>query len=159
MAQGRKNTAFGHKMVEVTVCHPLQSDLTPQDDFDDPNNFPASDWRKFERSKLSVQVTTYLNLVIPYANAFLWWASLGKMSQERVAAMKNLRLAHEGAKNERRKTFGNQGYTLEELQAQAEQGNYVMPIRGAYSMRMHSNLSEKANLPTQNLCHVPFERK
>jgi hypothetical protein len=71
-------------------------------------------------------------------------------------------MKHEGPKslNQTRKTFqNNPPYTLEELKAQADKGNYIMPIRASYSMRMQSNFSDKAagELPSSNLCHIPFD--
>ncbi len=159
---GRDNTAFaGKRMVEVTVCHPTVNEISPDEDFDDYRTNPmgnAGDWTPYEATKLSIQVTTYLNLYIPYANAFLWWAAYGELSGERLATMKRLRLAQEGGVNVRREVFSGQSYTLEELRAEAERGNYVMPIRGSYSMRMHSNISQNSNLPDMNECHVPMNR-
>ncbi len=160
----RRNRAFGnHPMVEVTVCHPLAGDVDPAKDFDDYrtnlNDDKSPDWKKSETTKLSIQVTTYLNLYIPYANAFLWWASYGEIDQPRVDTMKMLRLARDGAVNERRRTFGPQPYTLAELKEEAQRGNYIMPVRASYSMRMQSNFMEQPNLPAHNMCHVPFGRR
>lgn len=165
--ESRQNKhANGKPLVEVVICHPLQSDLQPTNDFDDPAVNPLggnNDWRPFEKTKLSVQVTTYYHLVIPFANAFLWWASYGDMGSQRASTMKTLRMHHEGSKNKTvRKTFqGNKkgGYTLEDLKSEAENGNYIMPVRASYSMRMHSNLAENAQLKSENECHVPFEKK
>lgn len=163
----RHNSAFGgHPMVEVTICHPTRAlaPPTPFDDFDDPSTNPMggnNNWSAFERTKLSVQVTTYLNLYIPFANAILWWASYGEMDPIRADTMKTLRLnSGDFLSNSRRLTFEpQQPYTLAELRAQAIQGNYIMPVRASYSMRMHSNLSPDAWLPDTNRCHIPFFRK
>lgn len=165
VAQSRNNTDEGHPIVELTVCHPKSRDIDATKDFDDPQVNPLggnNDWRPFEKTKLAVQVTTYFKLIIPYANAFLWWASYGKLSAEQTGTMKMLRMKHEGPKslNQTRKTFqNNPPYTLEELKAQADKGNYIMPIRASYSMRMQSNFSQKAQgeLPSSNLCHIPFD--
>ncbi len=163
--EGRQNEhANGKPLVEVVICHPLQSDVQPTDDFDNPTVNPVDpNWRNFENTKLSVQVTTYYHLVIPFANAFLWWASYGEMGTQRAATMKTLRMHHEGSKNKTvRKVYeGNKkgGYTLQDLKSEAENGNYIMPVRASYSMRMHSNLAENAQLKSENECHVPFDRK
>ncbi len=164
--QSRNNKHSGGKpLVEVTICHPLSNDLDAQKDFDDPRVNPLggnSDWRPFEKTKLSVQVTTYYHLIIPFANAFLWWASYGDMGTQRAATMKTLRMKTRTASDDKRKVFeGNKngGYTLEDLKSEAESGNYIMPVRSSYSMRMHSNLAESAQLKSQNECHVPFDRK
>lgn len=162
VAQSRANKeSSGKPIVEVTVCHPLSSDVDETKDFDDPATNPLggnNDWRGYEATKLSLQVTTYFKLIIPFANAFLWWASLGKMDQQRVDTMKMIRLST-GANNTMRKTFKNQEYTLDTLKSEAEAGNYIMPIRASYSMRMQSNFSDKSKLPSENKCHIPFDRK
>ena len=159
VSQSRGNKMLGFPLVELTVCHPLSSDLDPNKDFDDPATNGTGDWRKFENTKLSVQVTTYLNLIIPFANAFLWWASIGKLqSEQRADTMKMMRMYHDGTKNkDYRKSF-KQGYTLQDLEQLANQGTYVMPVRASFGLRMHSNLDENANLPSENKCHVPFEK-
>lgn len=176
--ESRQNKHAGGKaLVEVVVCHPLQSDLRPTDDFDDPDVNPLggnNDWRPFEKTKLSVQVTTYYHLIIPFANAFIWWASLREMDTQRAATMKTLRMRHDGTNDKGKRnpyqantqTRGkdnrgknNGGYTLADLKQEAEQGNYIMPVRSSYSMRMHSNLTEDTPLNSENLCHVPFDRK
>ncbi len=165
VAQSRNNTDNSHPIVEVTVCHPLSSDVTAQKDFDDPKVNPLggnNDWRPFQATKLSVQVTTYFKLIIPFANAFLWWSSYGKLTDDRIATMKTLRMKHDGPKspNTTRATFSsNPPYTLDQLQDEAIAGNYIMPIRASYSMRMNSNFDDKSKLPSKNLCHIPFERK
>ena len=162
VAGSRANTDNSHKIVEVTVCHPLSSDVDESKDFDDPKTNPMgsnADWRMFEATKLSIQVTAYFKLIIPFANAFLWWSSYGELSDERIATMKTLRMKHDGSVNTKRKTFSdNPPYTLEELKGEAESGNYIMPIRASYSMRMNSNFDAKSKLPTKNLCHIPFKR-
>lgn len=162
VASSRANTDSGHPIVEVTVCHPLSSDVDETKDFDDPEVNPMgsnADWKMFEKTKLSIQVTAYFKLIIPFANAFLWWSSFGELSDERIATMKNLRMKHDGSVNTKRKTFStNPPYTLEELKGEAESGNYIMPIRASYSMRMNSNFDAQSRLPNKNLCHIPFKR-
>jgi hypothetical protein len=146
------------QLVQVTVCHPLTSDLQPDQDFDDPRTNPSGDWRQFENTKLSVQVTMYLHLIVPFANAFLWYASLGDIDQQRADTMKTLRMEHDKSSNDLRKKI-NETYTLDELRAEAQRGSYIIPVRASYSYRMHSNLSPDANLPSKNLCHVPFKKQ
>jgi hypothetical protein len=163
VSQSRNNTSSsGKKIVEVTICHPLSSDVKPTDDFDDHRTNPLgsnSDWRKYETTKLAGQVTMYLTLIIPFANAFLWWSSIRQMDGQRVDTMKMLRMKTDKSPNDLRKTFKGQTYTLTELKSEAERGNYIMPIRASFSMRMHSNLAENASLPSENKCHIPFDRK
>ncbi|MFT3709599.1 MAG: pilus assembly protein [Archangium sp.] len=167
VADQRRNESAGRqgsapkKLIEVTVCHPLSGDLTAQKDFDDPDtNNNMSDWKAFENSKLSIQVTTYLHLIVPFANAFIWWSARGKFSQQRADTMKSLRMETDSANSENtdRKNFNGQ-YTLRDLEQEAERGSYIIPVRASYSYRMHSNLGENVSLPQKNLCHVPFEKK
>lgn len=159
----RGNKMFGKDIIELTVCHPTSSDWKSGEDFDDPatnGGGDGGDWRSFDKTKLSVQVTTYFNMFIPFANGILWWASIGKLEGEtRVDTMKMLRLHHDGSKNNAERKSFKQGYTLKDLKSQAEQGNYIMPVRGSFGMRMHSNLADNANLPSENKCHVPWEKK
>lgn len=162
VAQSRDNKWNGKPIVEVTICHPLSSDLKATQDFDDHKVNPLgsnSDWRGFEKTKLAGQVTMYLNLIIPFANAFLWWSSIREMDGQRVATMKMLRMKHDKSPNTLRKTFKNQTYTLTELKSLAESGTYIMPIRASYSMRMHSNLQDGATLPSKNECHIPWDKQ
>lgn len=157
----RNNQDSGKPIIEVTVCHPLSSDVDTNKDFDDPDVNPLggnTNWRPFEATKLSVQVTTYQKLIIPFANAFLWWASYGAIAGEQAATMKMLRMHHDGSKNQTLRKKFNKTYTLEELLSEARNGNYIMPVRGSYSMRMNSNFGSGARLNSENLCHVPFER-
>ncbi|MFO0597225.1 MAG: TadE family protein [Myxococcaceae bacterium] len=166
VAESRNNKDNGHPIVELTVCHPLSSDVDETKDFDDPKTNPLggnSNWRQFQATSLAVQVTAYFKMIIPFANGMIWWASYGKLTDEQIVTMKNLRMKHDGSSNETRDaggTFsGNPPYTLPQLVDLAKQGNYIMPVRSSYSLRMHSNFSPKSNLPSQNLCHVPFDRK
>jgi Flp pilus assembly protein TadG len=148
------------KLIEVTVCHPLSGDITPQKDFDDPDtNNNMSDWKAFENSKLSIQVTTYLHLIVPFANAFIWWSARGKFSGQRADTMKALRMETDSSKsvNTDRKNFNGQ-YTVRDLEQEAERGSYIIPVRASYSYRMHSNLGDNVSLPQKNLCHIPFEK-
>lgn len=165
VADSRRNESASRaggnkKLVEVTVCHPLSGDLDSTKDFDDPNTSPLNDWRASENTKLSVQVTTYLHLIVPFANAFIWWSARGKFSGQRADTMKALRMEHDGtnSKNDDRKNF-NGMYTIKDLEAEAERGSYIIPVRASYAYRMHSNLGENVSLPQKNLCHVPFEKK
>lgn len=166
VADSRQNKSAGRAgsapkdIIEVTVCHPLANDLTPDKDFDDPQTNPSGDWRQFENTKLSVQVTTYLHLIVPFANAFLWYASWGELNQQRADTMKALRMNHDGSKSvdTKREAFKNQRYTIDELKDEAARGSYIIPVRASYSYRMHSNLGDSVSLPQKNLCHVPFNK-
>ena len=153
VVQSRGNSAHGKKMVEVTICAPTTQ--ASMKDFDDPRINP-DDWKGFEATKLAIQVTTYMPLYIPFANAFIWWAARGEEGPARALAMKNLRMKTKEASAEARKS-PNDSWTLKELQSEAENGNYIMPVRASYAMRMHSNFKTKP--PSTNECHIPWKKK
>jgi Flp pilus assembly protein TadG len=150
----RNNMAFGKKMVEVTICAPTTNKGFNKD-FDDHRVNPG-DWKSFEATKLAIQVTTYAPLYIPFANAFIWWAAHGQEGSARVQTMKMLRMKSRPQDTQAR-TAPNGSWTLQELKSQAEQGNYIMPVRASYSMRMHSNF--KTQPPSTNECHIPWKKK
>ena len=70
--------------------------------------------------------------------------------------MKNLRMKTSTDSAKVRKS-PNGSYTLLELEDEAKNGNYIMPVRASYSMRMHSNFKTKP--PSTNECHIPWEKK
>ena len=154
VVSSRSNQAFGKKMVEVTICGPITS-AGMNKDFDDHRVNPG-DWKAFEATKLGIQVTTYLPLYIPFANAFIWWAARGEEGPARALAMKNLRMKTRTTSAEAR-VSPNGSWTLKELQGEAENGNYIMPVRASFSMRMHSNFA--TNPPSSNECHIPWKKK
>jgi hypothetical protein len=152
VVSSRGNQAFGKKMVEVTICGPLNGSMK---DFDDHRVNPG-DWKSFEATKLAIQVTTYMPLYIPFANAFIWWAARGEEGPARALAMKNLRMKTKTEQAEGRQS-PNGSWTLKELQGEAENGNYIMPVRASYAMRMHSNFASQP--PSTNECHIPWKKK
>lgn len=149
----RNNVAFGHRMVDVTICTPLRGNSNQ--DFDDPQVNP-NDWRGFDNTKLAIQVTTYAVLYIPYANAFIWWAARGQEgagSAARVRAMRMLRMKGK-PQADRGRYSPNNSWTLPELDREAQAGNYVMPVRASYTLRMQSNFKVGMRLPSVNDCHI-----
>lgn len=155
----RNKEAFGRKMLTVTVCAPLTQKAMNKD-FDD-YRLNTDDWKEFETTKLAIQVTTYMPLYIPFANAFIWWAARGEnTSAARAQTMKNLRMktGNTAFNNGEERTAPNGQWTLTELQGEAERGNYIMPVRAAYSMRMHSNFSSNDPPPSTNECHIPWKK-
>lgn len=158
VVSSRSNQAFGFKMVETTICSPVGNGAKGKDFDDFKTN--TGDWKGFDATKLAVQVTTYLPLYIPYANAFIWWAARGEnTSPGRMQTMKNLRMRTGRTDNrdgEERKSINGE-YTLLKLQSEAEKGNYIMPVRATFSMRMMSNF--KNNPPSKNQCHIPWKKQ
>lgn len=154
VVSARGNQAFGRKMVEVTICGPITS-AGMNKDFDDHRVNPG-DWKGFEATKLAVQVTTYMPMYIPFANAFIWWAARGEEGPARALAMKNLRMKTKTTEDAARVAH-NGKWTLDELKGEAEKGNYIMPVRASFSMRMHSNFADDP--PSTNECHIPWKKK
>lgn len=158
VVSSRGNKAFGKDMVNVTICAPV-GNAGMNKDFDDPKT-NADDWKGFEATKLAVQVTTYMPLYIPFANAFIWWAARGEdTGPGRAQTMKNLRMktGNTAFNNGKERTSVNGQYTLKDLQSEAEKGNFIMPIRASFAMRMHSNFA--SNPPSSNECHIPWKKK
>lgn len=151
------------KLVEVTICHPKKSDAKSSTDFDDPDSNPLggnNDWRPFEHTKLAIQVTLYYRLFIPFANAFVWYAAYGNESADQIRTMKQvLRSKTETTASKSRKARDGGGWTLETLKSEADKGNYIMPIRASYAMRMMSNFAESNPLPSTNECRVAWPKK
>ena len=151
------------RIVTVTICEPTRSaNGSDFGDFDDPEgNMGAAppqsggsqrgdtQWRQFNTGRLSVQVTFYQRMVIPFANWIIWHSVRGNESLE---MMKTLRLGT-------RRMARRGEHTIEKLDGLAEQGIYVMPIRANWSMRMQSNFLTTGGfeLPTSNECRVQWE--
>ncbi len=157
VVSSRSIEAFGKPMLTVTICTPLSSGGGVGKDFDDHRTNP-SDWKSFDNTKLAVQVTSYMPLYIPFANAFIWWAARGENGTGREMTMKTLRMktGTKGRDGAERKSV-NKAYTLLELEDLAKQGTYIMPVRASYAMRMHSNFKDA--LPANNECHISWEKK
>ncbi len=97
-------------------------------------------------------MTFFYRLVIPFANGVLWYAAAGVDPQQHEL-MQVLRMR---AKNS--DESGRGAKTIQGLKTQASAGNYLLPIRANYAMRMQSNVMG-SQLPGQNLCRVNFKKK
>ncbi len=163
----------GIPLVDVTICGPLRQHTDVRVDFDDPNsdaNFGVGrfSWAggEFDRSRLSVQVTFYYRMLIPFVNGALWWMVYGKEDPNLLQTLRMGRKTREQIRqdsggsltemyNEREN--GSRQRTLEELINLARANKYVLPIRASYLMRMHSNPT-LGMLPTKNFCVVPWKK-
>lgn len=169
------------RIVEVTICEPFTSNGTRSTgDFDDPEgslgaanpdnappaqneedpNAPATDdpapssfdWKQFNAGRLTVQVTFYHRMVIPFVNGLIWHVVRGNESTE---LMRTLRL---GTANTPKMVASK---TMTDLDGLAAQGIYVMPIRASWAMRMQSNFLDRGGdftLPATNECKVPWSK-
>jgi hypothetical protein len=146
----------GVKAVEVTICNPLSNRLNPNQDFDDPRVASGDEnvWEGFTRTRLHAQVQFNYRLVIPFANGVIWYAALGTNIQNKQELYHVLRLR---AKNSD-ESNGSGGQAIHALTGQAMMGNYYLPIRANYAMRLQSNVAPGA-LPGQNRCKVNFPKK
>lgn len=148
---------YDREMVDVTICVPNTNDGKGKD-FDDFRS-NGSDWKAFDNTKLAIQVTLFMPMYIPYANGMIWWAARGEDTDSaRADTMRVIRL--KGSKNNAtNRTAPNGKWTLEELTSQAKQGNYIMPIRASYAMRMQSNFADDVTFESTNPCHVNWKKK
>lgn len=157
---GSNTQGSGKPIVDITVCHPLKSDVDDTKDFDDPRVNPNGDWRRFESTKLGIQVTFYYRMFIPFANAFVWYAAYGQESAKQIDTMKYaLRTKSHKEASEARHVRDGGAWTIASLKSDADDGKYIIPIRAAYAMRMMSNFAKNANLPSKNQCRVAWQKK
>jgi hypothetical protein len=153
---GMRNKQAGNiHIAEVRICAPYgRGNVTG--DFDNPETSKLSDWRNFEDTKLSIEVTFYYRLFIPFANGMLWYSARGV---EGAAAIKNtmkyLKI-HQG--DQKIGGFKDPGNNASEdnVRAAAGQKKYIIPIRASYSMRMQSNW--KSSPPSSNECHINWPK-
>jgi Flp pilus assembly protein TadG len=133
--------------LDLTICNPTGNYY---DDFDNPAGAlgrNTSDWETANRGRLSIQLTFYYQLVIPFVNGVLWHIVAG---QENTELMRTLRLSPENPKW--RMTGGSR--TVSSFADKAKQHIYILPIRASWSMRMQSNYLPKYKLPNKNLCRI-----
>ncbi len=160
---GTNVQGMGTPLVDVVTCHPTKADGSEGKDFDNPKHNPIAtaggDWRRFETTKLAIQVTLYYRMFIPFANAFVWWAAFGQESESQRKLMKGvLRTKSRETPSVMRNVADNGSWTLASLRSEAEAGRYIMPIRASYSLRMMSNFAPNT-LPERNLCRIPWKPK
>ncbi len=139
------------KVAKVDICGPVKGDLpsgAKEVEFDDPKVASGSGWEQHNRTKLRIQLTFNYRMPIPFANAVIHAMWLG---QEVSSA---LRLG----KRDLARIAAHRDYAA--YMAAARKGDYVMPIRAEYSMRMQSNIYvNKAPIPDENNCVIPFSRR
>jgi hypothetical protein len=163
----------GPEVVKVTICGPTQgmvrNGIAPQPDFDEPSatggansdwgNAAANtgDWRAYDSNKLYGQVLYNYRMFIPFVNGLLFHLV---RAEEKVGVMENTRVgtrytAHQ--KESASKDANGNERTVQSGDYGSGNGNYFMPIRASYTMRMHSNVTTDS-LPGSNECVIPFKR-
>ena len=129
--------------VEATLCGPLRRDAPAgmrELDFDDPGIAAATDWRPSQRTKLRVQLTLYYRMPIPFAN----WVIHNIVLRKELPWV--LRMGPEEQQQQ-------QQQLEKRYEEAANKGIYILPIRAAYTMRMHSNLY-LSSMPERNECRT-----
>lgn len=144
----------GPTIVEVTICNPTSATLNENDDFDDPKVASGKgEWAGFLKSRLHVQVTFNYPLIIPFANAMLFWATAG-IEPDQYETYNTFRLRNKTADETSRDRWASGG---DDLKGFARSGKYYIPIRANWAMRMQSNVAA-GQLAGANNCFVNFKR-
>jgi len=154
-----KQLLNGGDFLDLTICNPTGNYA---DDFDNPAGAlgrNVDDWQQANRGRLSIQITFYYQLVIPFVNGVLWQIVAG---EENRVLMRTLRLSNETPKwQSSRKGAGGGSAgarTVTSFSGQAGNGTYILPIRTSWSMRMQSNfLPNRFKLPTKNMCRIGWQ--
>ncbi len=157
-----KNNQYqnGPKMVITTICNPTTNGsgatgrLSPNDDFDDPQVASGrdGDWVGFKRTRLHAQITFNYELLIPFANGILFWATVG-VKPDNQETFNTLRLRNRTSSDQ----ASSSATTAQTLISHAKQGRYFLPIRANWAMRLQSNVAQ-GELPTSNDCKVNFNQ-
>lgn len=150
-AASQNQNGGNDRILEVTICDPVGN---VRGDFDDPAGDMGSSrggWQGFNKGRLSVQVTFFHQMVIPFVNAVIWHVVNGT---EQAELMRTLRMGDKQRPNYFK--FGATGgsRTISSLKPLADRHVYVMPIRASWSMRMQSNFLQRYRLPAQNKCRL-----
>lgn len=151
----------GLKVAEVTICSPTTAIVGNSADFDDPDIMnAAAGWQNLDKGKLSVQVTFYYRLLIPFANMVIW--NITRADQVSTQLLQVTRLGSDKngqiqgiRKTNSTKTASTDG-TIDQL---GKSGKYFLPIRASFAMRMQSNFLDRFPLPSQNNCVLFFPKK
>jgi hypothetical protein len=119
-----------------------------------PKSDPNADWQQFNAGRLSIQVTLYHQMVIPFANTILWHIVAG---QEQAETMRVLRMlpSDDMSKNK----FSGAGTISTTRNLADSKQQFIMPIRASWSMRMQSNFLSGSDfaLPASNKCRVSWK--
>ncbi|MDC0711810.1 pilus assembly protein [Stigmatella sp. ncwal1] len=130
------------KYVDVVICGPLKGDVGggQEVDFDDPQEAGQAGWKESQKTKLRVQATFNYRMPIPFAN---WVIHAAAMNKEVPWVLRM------GKKSAGPSKFAHSRY--QKYKDAADSGQYILPIRAAYTMRMQSNIYV-SQLPEKNEC-------
>ena len=162
MAKGGVSKSDGDTSnpLKVVICDPTEQ---VTGDFDDPdgNMGPGGGWQGQNKGRLAIQITNNQELVIPFANAVIFYILV---QQERAEFYHVLRMRPEGDQRHKdwlstRNAANGESRYVNKFVGLANSGTYVIPIRSSWSMRMQSNYLDRSGfkLPTKNLCRVSWK--
>jgi hypothetical protein len=139
------------RIAEVVICDPINDFKAPFDDTALGMGPQSGTWEQENKGRLSIQVTFFHQMVIPFVNAVIWHVVNGT---EQAEVMRTLRLGD--PRNPNYFKFGASGgsRTISSLRGLADKHVYVMPIRASWSMRMQSSYNQSTKLPAQNKCRI-----
>jgi TadE-like protein len=112
----------------------------------------AQGWKDFDRGRLVIQLTFNYRMPIPFADMMLYYIAT---NQERADLMRTFRLGKQEP------MAASQIAEAAKYNLAAAMGQYVLPIRANYVMRMQSSLFPNASgheLPQDNKCVVRFPK-
>jgi hypothetical protein len=156
----------GLKYVEIKVCGPTKDLLSGGNevDFDSESatgtalgrkpkgDLTTQGWKDFDRGRLVIQLTFNYRMPIPFADMMIYYIAT---NQERADLMWAFRLGKQDP------MVAGQIAAAAKYNMAAAMGQYVLPIRANYVMRMQSSLFPNASgheLPQSNKCQIPFPR-
>lgn len=154
------------KYVEIEVCSPTKAILSGGNELDfDSESATGSDlgrsdkasmtdqgWKNFDRGRLSIQLTYNYRMPVPFADMMIYYIAT---NQERADLMWAFKLGKQDP------MVASQMAKSIKYAIAASQGQYVLPIRANYVMRMQSNLFPNASghqIPAQNNCAIRFPK-
>jgi hypothetical protein len=162
-----RHSSSSLKVAEVRICGPTQDTARlkgglakeakgggDEVQFDAPSR--PSAWRESERTKLRIEVTFNFRMVIPFANAMLYWITRG---QEDARWLWLTRTGPEATSLIRNQSSERAVYD----QMARNHDGYILPIRASYSMKMMSDLypdgDSNLELPDTSECSVPWAKR
>lgn len=148
--------------LKLVICDPTSA---VTGDFDDPDGQMGTGggWEGQNRGRLAIQLTNNHQMVIPFANAVIFYILV---AQERAELYNVLRMRPKGDLRQKdwlatRNAANNESRTINKFTGLAAAGTYIIPIRAGWSMRMQSNYLNNRGadfaLPTQNFCRVSWK--
>jgi TadE-like protein len=165
------------RMVDVTVCSPTRTDRTGESYDGSPGDkgsaafasgqavgfdMPATQnangqspstttgYQRWETTRLAIQVQLNYRMPIPFANMMIYHIFENDMNRN---LRRITRTGQATGYVPQPWTQRGSGQNMRRIAAMT--GEYIIPIRAWYSMRMQSDLFPNADLPSTNDCVIP----